>query len=65
MLNSVLLTYESVDEGYLIDDEKEVSSAEKEFGDKLVYTCDITIETLEYENSLSYIRSKVTEYGGI
>lgn len=57
--------YESVDEGYLIDDEKEVSSAEKEFGDKLVYTCDITIETLEYENSLSYIRSKVTEYGGI
>lgn len=54
---------EAMDEEYLIDTEN--TSAEKEFGDKLVYTCDITIETLEYENSLSYIRSRISEYGGI
>ena len=48
---------------------EEDSKSEPEIGDsneqKLVYTCDMTIETLEYEQTMKSIKESVKKYSGI
>lgn len=49
---------DSIDEGYLIDD----SSIKEE---KLVYNCDLSIQTLNYNDTISNIKEKINQYNGI
>lgn len=49
---------DSIDEGYLIDD----SSIKEE---KLVYNCDLSIQTLNYNDTISNIKDKINQYNGI
>ena len=37
----------------------------KALEEKLVYTCDISIETLEFENSATALRNSIKQFGGI
>lgn len=54
--------YGAYDEGYSYDGEEPES--ESKYADKLVYTCNINIETLNYDDSVKNIKEKIKDAGG-